>query len=133
MFVHRAVALCYIPNPHGYPDINHKDRNHENNQVSNLEWCTLQYNNAYTFTVGKPMAGTKCLLYKGDEIIGEFTSIRQAAKHAHDNYGAVYSSLLLYLQSLDIKIVRVGIDTEFWCQKWNHPYQEYWKRRVHTS
>lgn len=45
--VHRLVAITFIPNPHGYPEVNHKDNDRTNNAVSNLEWCTPEYNIAY--------------------------------------------------------------------------------------
>lgn len=45
--VHRMVATCFIPNPNNYPQVNHKDNDPTNNAVSNLEWCTRQYNLDY--------------------------------------------------------------------------------------
>jgi len=45
--VHRLVAIVFIPNPHNYPCINHKDENPSNNRIDNLEWCTVQYNTKY--------------------------------------------------------------------------------------
>lgn len=45
--VHRLVALAFISNPLNLPCINHKDENKENNNISNLEWCTQQYNATY--------------------------------------------------------------------------------------
>lgn len=41
--VHRLVAACYLGPIHGY-EINHKDRNTENNDVSNLERLTASEN-----------------------------------------------------------------------------------------
>ncbi len=46
--VHRAVAMCYIPNPHNYPQVNHKDKDKTNNNISNLEWCDNKYNSHYS-------------------------------------------------------------------------------------
>ena len=45
--IHRLVAKAFIPNPNNYPCVNHKDENPSNNCVSNLEWCTYQYNSIY--------------------------------------------------------------------------------------
>lgn len=45
--IHRVIAKVFIPNPHNYPIINHKDENPANNSVDNLEWCTYKYNNNY--------------------------------------------------------------------------------------
>lgn len=42
--VHRLVAIQFIPNPNNLPEVNHKDGNHSNNSVYNLEWCTAEYN-----------------------------------------------------------------------------------------
>lgn len=37
--VHRLVALHFLENPLCYAEVNHKDRNIKNFDVSNLEWC----------------------------------------------------------------------------------------------
>ena len=41
------VAGAFIPNPQSLPEVNHKDENKKNNNVSNLEWCTSEYNHNY--------------------------------------------------------------------------------------
>ena len=46
MLAHRIVANAFIPNPNGYPQINHIDENPKNNNVENLEWCTAEENRA---------------------------------------------------------------------------------------
>ena len=47
LLVHRIVAKAFIPNPNNYEYVNHKDENHKNNHVDNLEWCTPKYNTNY--------------------------------------------------------------------------------------
>lgn len=48
MFIHRAVALAYIPNPNNYDTINHKDQNKTNNHFTNLEWMSNADNVEYS-------------------------------------------------------------------------------------
>lgn len=44
MFVHRLVALAYIPNPDNKPCIDHIDENKLNNHKDNLRWATHSEN-----------------------------------------------------------------------------------------
>lgn len=45
--VHRLVAQTFIKNQNDLPEINHKDNDRANNNVSNLEWCSRSYNQKY--------------------------------------------------------------------------------------
>lgn len=45
--VHRLIALTFLPNPNNYKEVNHKDENKLNNNIGNLEWCTVAYNRSY--------------------------------------------------------------------------------------
>jgi hypothetical protein len=37
---HRIIAQTFIENPNNKPTINHKDKNKQNNNISNLEWSS---------------------------------------------------------------------------------------------
>lgn len=45
--VHRLIAMTFLPNPHSYPIVNHKNENKLDNRVDNLEWCSQSYNCSY--------------------------------------------------------------------------------------
>ena len=46
-YVHRLVAEHFLENPNNAKEVNHKDFNTSNNNVSNLEWCSREENMAY--------------------------------------------------------------------------------------
>ena len=42
--LHRLVAIHYIPNPNNYNEIDHINRNKNDNNVENLRWCSRSEN-----------------------------------------------------------------------------------------
>lgn len=53
LYVHRAVAMAFLPNPDNKPHINHKGSNPSNNLISNLEWCTYTENMQHSAQLGR--------------------------------------------------------------------------------
>ena len=50
--VHRLMAETFIPNPYNLRDVNHKDGNKLNNDISNLEWVSHSSNVKHAYDNG---------------------------------------------------------------------------------
>ena len=42
--IHRLVAMTYIPNPDGLPQVSHLDESRSNNYINNLAWTNAKEN-----------------------------------------------------------------------------------------
>lgn len=90
--VHRLIALTFIENKTNASDVNHKDGNRLNNELSNLEWVSRSENLKHSYRVlgrkcwMKGMTGAKnskskkikCL--KNGELFKEYDSIMDAQR-----------------------------------------------------
>ena len=80
-YVHRLVAMAFINNVDGKPEVHHKDNDSSNNCVKNLSWVTrsenvstVNHKMAYKAALGTPIKATK-----NNEII-YFNAIRDVVE-----------------------------------------------------
>lgn len=81
--VHRLVAQAFIQNHNNYPQINHKNENKLDNNVNNLEWCTVLYNNTYGTRIKRVKDKTSKPVLQYDinmNFIKEYASLVDATK-----------------------------------------------------
>lgn len=73
-YVHRLVALAFIPNPDNKPHVNHINSIRMDNRVENLEWVTAQENVIHSFRHGNRIPTricgnkSKCTKYSDEQV-----------------------------------------------------------------
>lgn len=84
-YVHRLVAVAFIPNPNNLKCINHKDESRDNNRVQNLEWCDYRYNNAYGHRMMKEIATKSRAVeqWLNGKLIRVWSSTKEAGRHGY--------------------------------------------------
>ena len=45
LLLHRILGICFLENRHNLMTIDHKDRNRQNNNLTNLRWCSRRLQN----------------------------------------------------------------------------------------
>lgn len=111
-FVHRLIAIAFIPNKNNLPFINHKNGVKSDNRIENLEWCTHKENMIHAHRTGLSKISDKCKiavskknkLYTGVknhmsipvfniETGEEYVSISEAAQQTGFNKYVLYDQL----------------------------------------
>lgn len=90
--VHRLVAEAFIQNPQSLPQINHKDENKHNNNIENLEWCTLSYNASYGTLPQKKkekFGHRVCQYDNRGSFLRTFTSSREAERETNIRHSEI--------------------------------------------
>ena len=92
----RLVAKEFIDNLYNYPCVNHIDENKKNDVATNLEWCTVEYNNNYGSKNDSKRKKIRCVetnkVYDGLRIAEKelgyaHTNLSDAAKTGGVRYG----------------------------------------------
>ena len=92
VFVHRLVALMFLPNTNKLALVNHKDENKQNNCINNLEWCTNKYNSNYGTAKERTAKQRRKKVYQYDEnnnLVEIFNSVTDVAKAMQCNTGII--------------------------------------------
>lgn len=102
--VHRLVAEAFIPNLEGKPFIDHIDTNPENNNVTNLRWCTTEENSNNPLTKARVTQRNReraiersqmVLVYdKNFNLLTAFTSTADAARKLDLSQGNIVNCCL---------------------------------------
>ena len=94
-YVHRIVALAFVPNPAGKPIVNHKNGIKTDNRAENLEWVFHSENikHAYDSNLLIPSNTRRVIDCITSKI---YNSIRDAAKEIGVNYSTCKNMLCGY-------------------------------------
>lgn len=89
-YLHRLIANTYLPNYDSNLQVNHKDGNKSNNNITNLEWVTPKENIKHSLNNKlRKKYYPQCVTYKLilDTLTGVFyNDIKEASKYSNYDY-----------------------------------------------
>lgn len=88
--IHKLVALAFVPNPEGLPEIDHIDNNPRNNCADNLRWVTSRENTAHRISSRSSTKARKVYCIDTGEI---FSSISAAGRYVKASAQQVIDSI----------------------------------------
>lgn len=91
--VHRLVACKYIPNPHGLPEVHHKDFNPLNCHKDNLEWTDGKTNCEYSYARVEAALARKATLLSPDGIKHDVFNVRKFCREHSLNPPSIFEVL----------------------------------------
>ncbi len=123
-YVHRIMAIAFLPNPYNKPNINHKDGVRNNNNLDNIEWCTQKENIQHAHRtglarvgIGEKQAHSKLKTNNINKIRSMYRTGAYTMKEIGDIYKVSYQSISdvvnfrtwKHIIEEDIKNVRRGV------------------------
>ena len=100
--LHSLIAEAFIPNPEGFPCVNHKNGNRIDNRLENLEWVTYSGNNYHAvrelgrsspwkgkYGKNNPHSKPVVQLSKDGAIIAKYESAKDAARKMGTSQGRI--------------------------------------------
>lgn len=111
-YAHRLVAQYFIPNPDNLPYVHHKDENKLNNDVSNLQWVSVQQNSIEHLEKNGSIKRKNPKYYLKNEPGEEWMIFPENEMYSVSSHGRVRNNRTNRLLHLDYnqRYVRVGLN-----------------------
>lgn len=93
--LHRVIADVFIPNPHGYPVVDHIDGNKLNNDVRNLRWVTHSENtqNMHHHNPKVRHRNQVCQVDDDGRVVQEWPSVAHVTTAFDQSRNTLYASI----------------------------------------
>ena len=90
VYLHRLIAETFIPNPDNLPCVNHIDGNKTNNDLNNLEWCSLLDNIRHAYKNSLMENNRKVAQYDiNGNYIKTYNSTNEASKETNISQSSI--------------------------------------------